>query len=109
MPRAANRSPRTTQSASRGSLRQCFVLALPRLEPGPIVVLGQVDEELDGFGSEAGERRCGNSHGRILLGGELSDCTAARLSAGCAALKRATELAEVDRSSGLKSASFEDP
>jgi hypothetical protein len=68
---AAPRKPLAEGDAERLEwlLEQGFVLALPRLKPCPIVVLGQVDEELDGFGSEAGEGGCGNGRGRVLLGG----------------------------------------
>ncbi len=42
-----------------GLLQQPIVVALARREPGPIVVLGKLDEELDGIRREAGERWLG--------------------------------------------------
>jgi hypothetical protein len=36
-------------------LEEALVVGLAWLEPGPLIVVGDVDQELDGLGSEAGE------------------------------------------------------
>ena len=47
-------------------LEQPLVFGLARLEPGAVVVQGQVGEELDGRRREAGEGRCGKRHCEVL-------------------------------------------
>ena len=47
---------------SENFLQQPLVLGLPSLEPGTIVVLGEVREELDGLGPKARERLRADRH-----------------------------------------------
>ena len=47
-------------------LEEPLVIGLARLEPGPVVVRGEVGEELDRFGGEAAERRRRDGHRKLL-------------------------------------------
>ena len=50
-------------------LEQPLVLGLARREPRPVVVLGQVDQEIDRLGSEAGEGVGRRRHRRVSMAG----------------------------------------
>src|SRR5438876_6017375 len=47
-------------------LEQAFVVGLPRLEPGAVVVRGEIRQELDGLGPKAGEGSAADRHGSLL-------------------------------------------
>jgi len=74
-------------------LEQALVVALAWLEPGPVVVLGEISQELDPFGREAGERRRADSH---RIPPDYSQMTAASLTGS------ATPLTGVRRSSVVR-------
>ena len=63
MPRVTERLVERDAQRLERSLQQALVVGLAWREPGSVVVVGEIDEELDGFGAEAGE---GLGRGRHL-------------------------------------------